>query len=237
VRVAIHQPQYWPWPPYLHKMLAADVFVYLDVAQFNKNGLQNRNRVKTAAGATWLTLPVRHRLGQTIQEVQIADPRAFDKHVKTLDSAYSGAPGYDRWRESLREFFDGRGSSLLSAAVDSTEWLLDRLGAGPRRVSASELENVRGHGSTLVASICATLGATEYLAGRGGLEYMEREHFGAIGCRVSVQEWQSPVYEQRFPQVGFVADLSALDLVLNRPDDASELLESAGGWTLHWDAA
>ena len=23
VRVAIHQPQYWPWPPYLHKVLAA----------------------------------------------------------------------------------------------------------------------------------------------------------------------------------------------------------------------
>jgi hypothetical protein len=237
VRVAIHQPQYWPWPPYLHKVLAADVFVYLDIAQFNKNGLQNRNRVKTAAGATWLTLPVRHHLGQTISEAQIADTGAFTKHVKTLGSAYSGAPGYERWRDELHEFFDHRGSSLCSVAVESTEWLLDRVGGAPRCVAASELENVGGRGSMLVASICEALGATEYLTGRGGLEYMEREHFVAIGCRVSVQEWSSPTYEQRFPQVGFVADLSALDLVLNRPDDASATIESAGGWTSHWDIA
>ena len=46
--VAIHQPQYLPWQPYFAKALASDLFVYLDTVQFQKNGVQNRNQVKTA---------------------------------------------------------------------------------------------------------------------------------------------------------------------------------------------
>jgi hypothetical protein len=56
--VAIHQPQYLPWLGYFDKMLAADLFCYLDCVQFKKNEWQNRNRIKTAQGWQWLTVPV-----------------------------------------------------------------------------------------------------------------------------------------------------------------------------------
>src|SRR5919199_1238191 len=55
MRVAIHQPQYLPWLGYLAKRAAADVFIYLDTVQYEKNGWQNRNRIKTKDGPRWLT--------------------------------------------------------------------------------------------------------------------------------------------------------------------------------------
>ncbi|MBI3637246.1 MAG: WbqC family protein, partial [Candidatus Rokubacteria bacterium] len=47
MKVAIHQPHYLPWLGYLAKWAAADVFIVLDTVQYEKNGWQNRNRIKT----------------------------------------------------------------------------------------------------------------------------------------------------------------------------------------------
>ena len=58
MRLAIHQPQYMPWLGYLAKWAAADLFVFLDTVQYEKNGWQNRNRIKTRDGVRWLTVPV-----------------------------------------------------------------------------------------------------------------------------------------------------------------------------------
>ena len=71
--LAIHQPHYLPWLGYLAKWAAADVFVFLDTVQYVRNGWQNRNRIKTAAGPRWLTVPVHARLGTPLAEV--ASPR------------------------------------------------------------------------------------------------------------------------------------------------------------------
>src|SRR5262249_2175495 len=54
--VAIHQPQYLPWAPLLAKAAACDVWVHLDSVPFQKNGVQNRNRIKTPQGPCWLTV-------------------------------------------------------------------------------------------------------------------------------------------------------------------------------------
>src|SRR5207244_9328678 len=102
VKVAIHQPQYFPWPPYVHKVMSVDIFVYLDTVQFSKNGLQNRNQIKTANGALWLTVPVRHELGSSIRKTMIADPKALAKHWKTLAINYARTPGLERWRDELQ---------------------------------------------------------------------------------------------------------------------------------------
>ncbi len=71
MKIAIHQPHYLPWLGYFAKWAAADLFVFLDTVQFEKNGWQNRNRIKTRDGARWLTVPVRASLGTPIKDVTI----------------------------------------------------------------------------------------------------------------------------------------------------------------------
>ncbi len=235
MQVAIHQPSYWPWPRYIHKVMSADVFVYLDTVQFSKNGVQNRNQIKTATGAHWLTLSVKHRLGQRIQDTRIAEPGALEKHWQTIANNYRRTPGFPRWKDELERLLLGmQTESLCDAAIATTEWILDKLGVQNKRVRASEISGAIGTASALIASICSQLGASRYLTGVGAIEYMQAGDFSAIGCEVWMQEWSGLTYPQAYPDAGFVPDLSTLDLLMNCPEDAKELIAAAGQWAPLW---
>ena len=210
--------------------MSADIFVYLDTVQFSKNGLQNRNQIKTAQGPLWLTVPVKHQLGRSIYETEIADHRALDKHWKTLVASYGRTAGFERWGNELQALLTTKPGSLADIAIASAEWMLGKLKVQAKRMRASDISGAHGHASELVASICQALGATEYLTGTGALAYLDRKDFAAIGCGVLVQEWEPIRYEQAHRAVGFVPDLSTLDLLLNCPDSAAEMIAAAGRW-------
>ena len=77
MRVTIHQPQFLPWLGYLDKIDRADLFIVLDTVQFKKNEWQNRNRIRTAMGWQWLTVPVLQHFGQRIDDVLINPTAAW----------------------------------------------------------------------------------------------------------------------------------------------------------------
>jgi hypothetical protein len=210
--------------------MSADVFVYLDVVQFSKNGIQNRNQIKTPQGASWLTVPVKHHLGQTIREIKLADPKSGVKHWKTLQANYARTPGFAGWKDELEHLLTNEHSSLAELAIRSIEWMLEKLNVTTKRIRASELTGIEGEASKLVASICRAVEATSYLTGTGALSYMDIGDFSQISCEVQVQKWQSFEYEQAHPKAGFVPDLSTLDLLLNCPETGAELIRSAGRW-------
>lgn len=212
--------------------MSADIFVYLDTVQFSKNGLQNRNQIKTVNGALWLTVPVKHELGKSIRESEIADRRAPAKHWKTLQANYSQALGFRRWHDELRTLLHDGATSLAELTIASTEWMLDKLKVQTKRVRASELAGIEGQASKLVSSVCATLGANTYLTGTGALEYMNPADFEAINCEICVQQWQHFNYPQQWESTGFVPELSTLDLLLNCPDEAAEMIANAGSWKI-----
>ena len=94
--VAVHQPQYLPWLGYFDKMRTADVFCYLDNVQYKKNEWQNRNRIKTAHSRQWITVPVRYRFPQKINEVEINNTQKWHKkHLQALITNYSKAPYFN----------------------------------------------------------------------------------------------------------------------------------------------
>ena len=214
----------------MHKVMSADIFVYLDTVQFSKNGLQNRNQVKTAQGAIWLTVPVKHEFGQTIRETEIADQRATTKHWKTLQANYSQALGFKQWQQDLHDLLHTNRQSLAEVAIASTEWMLEKLNVQTKRIRASEIAGVEGQASKLVASICKALGAKTYLTGTGALEYLEPADFAAIDCDVLVQQFDILIYKQQWNEVGFIPGLSTLDLLLNCPDEAADTIMFTGSW-------
>ena len=91
--VAIHQLHYLPWPRYFHKIAKADVFVVLDNIQFNKNGWQNRNKIKTATGSSIVTVPVLHQQSQLLSDVQTDNKNTWRrKHWNAFLTNYGEAP-------------------------------------------------------------------------------------------------------------------------------------------------
>jgi len=208
--------------------MSADIFVYLDTVQFSKNGVQNRNQIKASRQAQWLTIAVKHELGRSIRETPLAEANATMKHWKTLQANYARTPGFQLWKDELQRLLQQEYRTLDEVAIASTEWMIDKLGISNKRVRASEIAGTHGRASELVASICEALKGDQYLTGTGALAYLQAEDFKRIDCEVLVQRWQPFSYEQAHGD--FTPDLSTLDLLLNEPDKASELIGTAGSW-------
>ncbi|PYN14894.1 MAG: hypothetical protein DME05_13725, partial [Candidatus Rokuibacteriota bacterium] len=118
MKIAIHQPHYLPWLGYFAKWAAADLFVFLDTVQFEKNGWQNRNRIKTRDGARWLTVPVRASLGTPIKDVTIDERQPWPgRHLRMIEHAYAKAPCWPRWRDQIRAFYGGHWTHLAPLAA------------------------------------------------------------------------------------------------------------------------
>ena len=120
MKVAIHQPHYLPWLGYVAKWAAADLFVFLDTVQYEKNGWQNRNRIKTRNGPRWLTAPVHARLGTTIRDVMVDTTQPWRaRHFRAIDDAYAKAPSWPCHRDALQSFYGREWERLAPLAVEA----------------------------------------------------------------------------------------------------------------------
>jgi hypothetical protein len=219
--VAIHQPEYLPWPGLLDKARRAGVLVLLDDVQFDRSSLQHRARVAGAGGPLWMTIPFRHRFPQRIDEVEVADDRWREKHWKTIVACYGRAAGFAEAAPRLRALLDRPARRLVEVTVPSVELLLDAFAVPTRVVRASAL-GVGGEKGERVLAICRALGATRYLSGRTGAAYLDAEAFARAGVAIEVQSFELPAYRPLAATRG----LSALDAWLHLGSAAPSLLTS-----------
>lgn len=216
MNVAIHQPQYLPWLPYLMKIEESDVFILLDTVDFQKNGLQNRNQIKTAQGPHWLTVPVRQQLGQKIRDVKIDNRLDWRrKHWQTIQQCYRKALFFNAYEKDLEALYAREWTGLNEINMELTSLMLRWLNIRTPIMRSSQMK-ATGAASELVLSLCLEAGATCYLSGMGGKNYLERQSFADAGVEIVYRPSVLPeAYPQLFPQAGFINHLSALDIVLN----------------------
>lgn len=229
MRLAIHQPHYLPWLGYLAKWAAADVFVFLDTVQFEKNGWQNRNRIRTAAGAHWLTVPVHAHLGTPIAEVTVDSTQPWRaRHLRAIEQAYARAAHLATHHDSLRAFLDIEWTELARLAVASAEWLARAVGITTPARLASSLGVDGGDATSRLVEICKAVGADTYLAGGHGARYMDGARFRQAGISVLYQDYEHPVYPQQHGE--FVPFLSGVDLLLTHGDESLAILRRGDSW-------
>ena len=213
--VGIHQPHYLPWLRYMAKLALVDVFVLLDDVQYTKNGWQNRNRIKSADGWTYLTVPVHAHTASRILEVEVAGDRWRAQHWKSLRTAYGRAPYFSVHAGFFESFYATPWERLVDLNLASLDYLRSALGIRTPFVRASSL-GVAGAGSERLVRICKELGATVYLSGAYAAgNHLDLLAFRGSGVEVAVVEWECPTYTQCHPKAGFVPDLSVVDLLFN----------------------
>jgi WbqC-like protein family len=209
----IHQPQYLPYLGFFHKVFQGDIFVAMDNVEFLRRGLQHRNKVKTHQGEQWLTVPVLHQQKQLINEVCInADFPWTRKHWQTLKTNYSRAPYFDTYAQELQHFFDHEWGNLCQLNMALIQWVMDVLDIKKPIIYSSTLA-VSGHKSELLINLSKAVGADAYVSGPGGREYMDLAEFDAANVKVIWQEFSPPSYPQLFPEAGFLANLSIIDVL------------------------
>ena len=243
--VAAHQPHYLPWIGYLAKIARADLFVVMDDLQFEARNFQNRQRLKLAQGAAWLTVP----LGRGGQTERLLDKRIAPathpthhwqhRHWATLLTHYRRAPHFARYAEPLRAVYTRPWTTLVELDLHMLALALEWLDIRTPILRSSQLGLV-GRRTARLVDLCTKLGARAYLAGVGGsTTYLDVAQLRDAGIDLRWQQFTHPVYPQRYPECGFASHLGFLDLLFNCGPGSREILLAASrpARSTPWEAA
>jgi hypothetical protein len=221
--VAVHQPQYLPWLGYFDKIASVDVFVLLDNVQYKKNEWQNRNRIKTASGPQWLTVPVTYRFPQRINEVLVNNNENWQKKQKqAIISNYRKSPHWQEVSTAIEEIFVQSWEKIADLNIFAVGRLVEIMGISTPIHVASELPAFPEDPDERLIGIAGYFGADAYLAGSGGRDYMNLDKFEQNRIEVLFQDYHHPVYRQLFE--GFEPFLSVIDLIFNHGEESLRIL-------------
>lgn len=231
--LVIHQPQFNPYLGVLAKYYLASRIVHLDTVQFVKGEFQNRNKILLGGEPHWLTVPVIHRFGQQIHEVQIDSRVPWQrKHLGTLEQAYHAHPRFGVVFPSLENLYQAEPAYLVEWNLLFLSWLFQQLGIGAQTQAASELGDLpTGRDERLIA-ICQKLEMPQYLAGANGLWYMRRELWDQANVSVQFIRYLHPQYDQGID--GFHSHVGVLDLLFRFPPDQIREIALSGAVFLDW---
>lgn len=225
--VTIHQPEYLPWLGFFDRIIASDVFVILDHVQYQKHGFINRNRIKTANGEMWLTVPVDKKMKlDSIREVEIKNVEKWqEKHFKSISQSYSKAPYFSMYKHIFDEIFSTSWCHISQLNIHIITQILNALGVKKEIYKSSELD-VKGESDEMLINICEKLNAETYLCGQGGKLYMDLEHYQKADINVVFREFDHPTYNQLYTgSVGFLPYMSIIDLLFNHGEESLKIIQ------------
>lgn len=226
--VSINQPAYLPWLGYFERIARSNLHVVLDHVQYEKNSFTNRNKIRTAQGELWLTVPLatKGRFGNLeISGLEFAPNMPWcRKHWDTLRMNYRKAPYFDLYAPAYESLYLAEWTSFMPMVRAFLERHLADLGIVTPIVYSSELKPA-GTKSELLLNLCRDAMATQYLSGAMGRDYLDEELFSGAGIRVCYQNYVHPEYRQSHP--GFASFMGILDLIFNEgPRSLSILLNT-----------
>ena len=211
----ILQPSYLPWLGYFAQLERSDVFVIYDDVQFDKESWRNRNRIKTAHGPQWLTVPVLTKGKNFPTNRDIAINNAVDwrrKHLASIQQSYSKAPFIADYFPLFQRLYAREWKFLIDLNLASFEALTNALGLRREIRLSSEL-SVGGASVPRLIDLCRAVDADCFYEGAAGRNYIDGSLFDAAGIRLEYQDYEHPLYPQLHGE--FIPYLSIIDLLFN----------------------
>ena len=227
--VSINQPAYLPWLGYFDRIEASDIHIILDHVQFEKNSFTNRNKIKTAQGTTWLTVPLltKGKFGDlTIQTIEIDNKSKWaKKHLAGIAQNYRKSPFFKDYFPQLEELYNQEWANLNQLISKLNTLFLEWLKIDTKLIYSSDL-GINSTKSQLVLDLCKEVEAKIYISGAIGRDYLETQLFNENKIEVVFQEYQHPTYNQLYQsEDGFEYYMSILDLLFNHGKDSLEIVK------------
>jgi hypothetical protein len=229
-RLAVLQSNYLPWRGYFDIIGCADDFVVYDIVQFTKNDWRNRNRIRTADGVRWLTIPIRTagRFGQTVAEAQVVNEAWASSHWRSIAQAYARAPFFPEYRAVFEQALTSAAALTHLSQINRLliETVCRVLGVTTVIRDARQFELPEGRNERLIA-LCRATGADIYVSGPSAQAYLDVSLFAASGVRIEFIDYSAYA---PYPQVHgdpFEPSVSVLDLLFNTGPGAAGHLQFA----------
>jgi hypothetical protein len=227
LKAAIHQPQYFPYAGFFHKISLADVFVIMDDVQYDKR-FTNRNKIIMPNGWAWLTVPINkdHKFSPN-NVVEINNALEWkETHRKKIFHSYSKAKFFHIYKDYFESLYSKDWDLLFELNFETIKQVIKWLGIKIDIVKESEL-GVSGESTQRLVNVCKALGADTYVSGSGGANYLDEKLFGNGGIRLEYQKYRCAPYVQHQSEK-FVADLSIIDMLANVGPGSLQLISEGG---------
>ena len=167
IKVAIHQPEHFPYMGFFEKMKAADVFVILDDVQYKKNNWQNRNKFLNKNGVEeFFSVQVeKEATKKLINEVNIVEGPWRKKTIKKIQQNFN--------LDTSNIYSHNK---LIDINMESIMWAREKLNIDKPMILSSDL-SIKTKSTQRLVDICNEVGATEYISGLGGKDYLDDSLF------------------------------------------------------------
>lgn len=216
VKCAILQSNYIPWKGVFDMINQVDTFVFLEDVDFTKRDWRTRNKIKTANGLVWLSVPVKKTIrGTKIFEIEILQEENWQiKHYKTIAANYKKAPHFVDYHYLLEEIYlKQKWNSLSEFNIFTTKLLAQALEINTHFVNSVNLTTAGTKDDKLI-EICQKLGADFYLSGPAAKDYIINKKFEAANIQLAYMNYGNyPQYKQLYGE--FDHFVSILDVLFN----------------------
>lgn len=227
--IGILQPGYLPWLGFFEQMYRSDVFVIYDDVQYDKESWRNRNRIKSANGVQWLSVPVLFKLTDVplITEIKIDNKANWrKKHLLSIRQNYGRAPYFRDYIGLFEDAYARQWEYLLDLDMFFITGLARYLGMEDKAIYRSSTLNIQGDRLGRLISLCQHFGADTFYEGYAGRGYIDEDAFLAHDIVVEYQDYKHPEYRQLYG--GFVPYLSVVDLLFNHGSGSLAILTGKG---------
>ena len=222
----VHQPEYLPWLGFFDKLARCDTFVVYDDAQFEHGGYQNRNKIKTAEGWRWLTVPIIHNHPQLIKDVKISGNQWKKKHIRIIAHNYEKSPFFKDYFPLIESALNFNHELLIGLNLQLIKMFAEILGIKATMIRSSEFPYHGEEKNEKLISMCKFMGADSYLSGSGGKAYVNETAFSNANIKLQWHSYNHPSYNQKFE--GFQPNMSIVDLLFNVGPEAKETILKGG---------
>ncbi|MCQ2527079.1 MAG: WbqC family protein [Lachnospiraceae bacterium] len=210
-----HQPNYWPYPGLIGKIMLSDCFVYVTKVQFEKKSWQKRNRIRTKEGWNYIQVPTitKGKFDQNICDVEIDNNNDWrEKTLKTIQLLYGKAPFYKEYSDFITDFYSKDWKMLSDMDIEIMNFILNDLGCDTK-IYYDKDYNFEGNKTAMLVDMCKKIGCDTYLSNLGSSAYVQIDEFTQAGLNHQYIDYTGVEYRQQFG--GFEPGLSILDMLMN----------------------
>jgi hypothetical protein len=227
--IAIMQPYIFPYIGYFQLIYASDVFVFYDDVNFINRGWINRNRILLNGTDHMITVPCKDASqNKLIKDIEVLnDPKAVNKLLTTIKTAYSKAPFFVSVFPIIEEVLATAmhplpadvPTNIAGMAAHSVLKICDYLGINRTfRYSSLEYNNRELKKADRLIDICHVEGIKHYINASGGKAIYTKEYYAEKGIELDFLNSQKYEYNQQ--NNTFVPWLSIIDVLMyNSIDD------------------
>lgn len=229
-KIAVIQSCYIPWKGYFDIINMVDEFIIYDDVQYTRRDWRNRNKIKTANGLKWLTIPVnvKGQYLQNINETTVLSSGWVDNHWQNLQFNYIRSPYFKEYKDIIKSIYDECKNEFFLSIINYKfiQVICELLNIRTKISWSSDfdLDACLTKTDRLIA-VCQAAKATHYLSGPSAKEYIDVNEFIKHNIQLEYMDYSG---YQEYPQLfnKFEHRVTILDLIFNCGEKTINYLKS-----------